>query len=121
MKSLALVAPIKKLAERAAELDEGYFYGAAWRVLGRLYHQAPGFPISVGNKKKALECLEKALKLGPKFYLNHLFLAELYIATGEKAKAKERLQWILDAPLSKNHEREDADYKHQAQTLLGNL
>ena len=121
MKSLSLVAPIKKLAEHAAELNESYFYGAPWRVLGRLYQFAPGFPISVGNKKKALECLEKALRLGPKFYLNHLFLAELYIATGEKSKAKERLQWILDAPLSKNYEREDADYKRQAQSLLEKL
>jgi tetratricopeptide (TPR) repeat protein len=121
MKSLALIAPIKKLAERAAELDESYFYGGPWRVLGRLYQFAPGFPISIGNKKKALECLEKALKLGPKFYLNHLFLAELYISNREKSKAKERLQWILDAPLSKNHEREDEGYKRDAEKLLKDL
>ncbi len=121
MKSLALIAPMRKLAEKAVKLDESYFYGGPWRVLGRLYHQAPGFPISVGSSKKALECFEKALKLGPKFYLNHLFFAEFYVSTGEKSKAKERLQWILDAPLSRNHEREDADSKREAAALLKSL
>ena len=121
MQSLAMISPIKKRVEKVIELDETYFYGGAWRVLGRLYHKAPGFPISIGSSKKALECLEKALKIGPTFYLNHLFLAELYISTGDKAKAKERLQWIQNAPLNKNHEREDEASKREAQTLLEKL
>ncbi len=121
MKSLTLIAPIKKMAEKAVELDEGYFYGGPWRVLGRLYHQAPGFPISVGSSKKALECLKKALTFGPKFYLNHLFLAEFYISDGKKSPAKEHLQWILDASLSKNHEREDEIYKQNAKELITKL
>lgn len=118
MQSLALVAPIKELAEKVITLDESYFYGGAWRVLGRLYHKAPGFPFSIGNTKKAIECLEKAVKLGPKFYLNRIFLAEAYISNREKDKAREHLQWILDAPLNKNHEREDTEYKNQAKQLL---
>lgn len=118
MQSLALVTPIKELAEKVITLDESYFYGGAWRVLGRLYHKAPGFPFSIGNTKKAIECLEKAVKLGPKFYLNRIFLAEAYISNREKDKAREHLQWILDAPLNKNHEREDTEYKNQAKHLL---
>ena len=118
MQSLALVQPMKERAERAAEIDGSYFYGGPWRVLGRLYHKAPGFPFSVGDKKKAEDCLEKALEFGPKFYLNHLFLAELYISNREKAKAREHLEWILNAPPSKNHEREDEGYKREAEALL---
>ncbi len=121
MQSLAMVTPIKKRAERAAEIDESYFYGGPWRVLGRLYHKAPGFPFSIGNTKKAIECLEKAVELGPKFYLNHLFLAEAYISERKKDKAREHLEWILNAPLNKNHEREDEDYKRQAEALLAKL
>jgi len=118
MKSLSLINPIKELCERVIEMDEGYFYGGPWRVLGRLYNKAPGFPFSIGDNTKAAECLEKALELGPKFYLNHLFLAELYISTRETSKAAERLEWILEAPLNKNHEREDEGYKEEAETLL---
>ncbi|MEP6900498.1 MAG: TRAP transporter TatT component family protein [Actinomycetota bacterium] len=121
MKSLSLISPIKKLAERAARIDEGYFYGGPWRILGRLYHKAPGFPLSIGNHKKALECLEKALKFGPRFFLNRLFLAEAYLSNGEKAKAKEHLEWILEAEPNKNHEREDEGCKREAESLLKNL
>ena len=121
MKSLSLVSPIKNLAEKVIELDESYFYGGAWRVLGRLYNKAPGFPISIGDNKKALECLEKALEFGPKFYLNHLFIAELYISTRKKDEAREHLEWILEAELNENHEREDENYKRDAEKLLKEL
>lgn len=121
MQSLAMVTPVKERAEKAAEIDGSYFYGGPWRVLGRLYHKAPGFPFSIGSTKKAIECLEKAVGFGPKFYLNRLFLAEAYISNREKAKAKEQLEWILNAPLNKNHEREDAGYKRDAESLLENL
>lgn len=121
MKSLALINPIKTAAERVIEMDEGYFYGGPWRVLGRLYNKAPGFPISIGSNKNAQRCLERALELGPKFYLNHLFMAELYISERNRSKAREHLEWIIGAPLNKNHEREDEGYKRDAERLLGGL
>lgn len=121
MKSLSLISPIKTCAERVLELDESYFYGGPWRVLGRLYNKAPGFPLSIGSNKKALECFEKALEFGPKFYLNHLFIAELYISERKKDKAREHLERIINAPLNKNHEREDEGYKRDAERLLENL
>jgi tetratricopeptide (TPR) repeat protein len=121
MQSLTLVTPIKDAAERAARIDGSYFYGGPWRVLGRLYHKAPGFPFSIGSTRKAVECLEKALEFGPKFYLNRLFLAEAYISDWKKDKAREHLEWIRTAPLNKNHEREDEGYKREAESLLGKL
>ena len=121
MKSLSLIKPIKELAEKSIEIDEGYFYGGPWRVLGRLYNKAPGFPISIGDNTKASEALEKAVELGPKFYLNHIFLAELFISDRKYDEAREELEWILDAPLNKNHEREDEGYKQDAEQLLESL
>jgi tetratricopeptide (TPR) repeat protein len=121
MKSLSLITPIKIAAERVIEIDESYFYGGPWRVLGRLYNKAPGFPFSIGDNKKAKECLEKAVELGPNFYLNHLFLAELYLSESHASKAREHLEWIIDAPLNKNHEIEDRQYKEQAAELLENM
>jgi tetratricopeptide (TPR) repeat protein len=121
MKSLSLITPIKELSEKCIEIDESYFYGGPWRVLGRLYNKAPGFPISIGSNKKSLECLIKALEFGPKFYLNHLFIAELYISDRKKDKAREHLEWILEAELNENHEIEDEIYKQDAEALLKNL
>lgn len=121
MQSLALVQPMKERAEKALEIDGGYFYGGPYRVLGRLYHKAPGFPFSIGSTRKAIEHLEKAVEAGPKFYLNRLFLAEAYLSNRDRAKAREQLEWILDAPLNPNHEREDEDYKRQAGEILERL
>ncbi len=121
MKSLELIKPIKKCVEKCLEIDESYFYGGPYRVLGRLYHKAPGFPFSVGDNKKAIECLEKAVEFGPKFFLNRIFIAEAYLTAREKQKAKEHLEWIINAPLNKNHEIEDEAYKKEAQTLLEKL
>lgn len=121
MKSLELIKPIKVHTEKVLEIDESYFYGGPWRVLGRLYHKAPGFPFSIGDTKKGIECLEKALGFGPAFYLNHIFIAEAYQSASNKQKAKEHLEWIIDAPLNKNHEREDELYKTQAKAMLQKL
>lgn len=121
MQSLALISPIKEAAEKALELDETYFYGGPFRVLGRLYHKAPGFPFSIGNAKKAIEYLEKAVEIGPKFFLNRIFLAEACLSNRDKAKAREHLEFVINTPPNKNHEREDEGYKREAETLLGNL
>ncbi len=120
MKSLSLINPMKECIDRALVVDETYFYGGPWRVLGRLYHKAPGFPFSIGNTKKAKDCLEKALEIGPKFYLNHLFMAELLIANGDRQKAREHLDWIVNAKPSPNHENEDAITKRDAEALIRN-
>lgn len=121
MKSLSLVSPIKNTVEKVIGIDESYFYGGPWRILGRLYHQAPGFPISIGDNDRALECLLKAVEVGPKFFLNHLFLAELYISRREKDKAREELEWIVETQANKNHEREDEGYKKEAESLLSKI
>lgn len=121
LKSLALVPTVKSHAEKSLEIDRGYFYGGPLRVLGRLYDKAPGFPLSIGDGKKAEKFLLEALESGPKFYLNHLFLAEFYLAARKKEKAREHLEWIIEAAPNKNHEREDEIYKNQAKKLLKNL
>ncbi len=121
MKSLELIKPIKSHCERVIETDESYFYGGPWRVLGRLYNKAPGFPFSIGDNKKAVECLEKAVEFGPKFYLNRIFIAEAYESARNKQKAREHLEWLINAPLNKNHEKEDEAYKRDAEAMLEKL
>lgn len=79
------------------------------------------FPISIGSTKKAVEHLEKAVKIGPKFFLNRLFLAEACISNRDKKKANERLEFIIKTSANKNHEIEDENYKRQAESLLESL
>jgi len=63
LNSLFMVRPLQETMERVLELDGSY--ADAHFVLSNLYDQAPGWPISVGNKDKALEHIEKALAIDP--------------------------------------------------------
>lgn len=119
--AMRLIDPIEKHTRKALEIDESYFYGAPARVLGRLYNQLPGWPISKGDNKKALDFMLKALKHGPKFYLNHIYVADVYSALKNKDKAREHLQWVINAPLSPNHEKEDTRDKQVAKDILKSL
>ncbi len=119
MNSLGLVDPIKKEMARVIELDESFLFGGAHRVLGKMYQKLPG--VAGGSTEKAIEHLKKAVKLGPKYLLNHLFLAQSYLAADEDEKAKKELQFVIDAPLQKGWEPEGKEEKEKAKALLAEL
>ncbi|MCB1324958.1 MAG: tetratricopeptide repeat protein [Spirochaetales bacterium] len=98
MSSLFYLGPIEKHAKKAVELDETYFEAAPLRLLGRFYHQAPGWPVGSGDAKKALGLLEKAVQVGPQFAYNHIYLAELYLSRGKKDDAKKLIEQALALP-----------------------
>jgi hypothetical protein len=50
-------------------------YAGSDRALGLLYHQAPGWPISLGNRSKASRHLTEAVRLQPDYPGNHIALA----------------------------------------------
>ncbi len=120
MASLSSMGELEEHGKRALELDETYFHAAPLRLLGRFYHQAPGFPIGPGDTRRAIELLERAVELGPDFYLNHLYLAEAYLSRRKKQEARALLEEILEAPAG-----ECPDYhalvQMQAQELLEEL
>jgi tetratricopeptide (TPR) repeat protein len=64
--------------QRALSLDEHWDFAGPDRSLGLLYRDAPGWPTSIGSKRKAREHLERAVKLHPEFPDNQLALLESY-------------------------------------------
>ena len=82
--ALPLVREMEGLFHRARVLDPHTDYAGPDRALGRLYRDAPGWPASIGNQKKAREHLEHAVRLHPEFPENQLELAESFVAWGEK-------------------------------------
>jgi len=93
LKSLALVKPIKEAMRRVLEIDPAYDRGGADRVLGRVYHEVPGF--AGGSEKTSLQHLLKAVEYGPRVGLNLLYLADTYISLDEVEKARQTLETIL--------------------------
>ncbi len=121
MASLSYMGDLEKHGRRALELDRTYFHAAPLRLLGRFYHQAPGFPIGPGDLRKAMELLEEAVRLGPEFPLNHLFLAEACLARRKRERARELLEGILAAPPPEDFPDYHAIVQQQAREMLERL
>jgi len=97
MSSLFYIKDIDKAGKKALAADKTFFHGAPLRLLGRFYHQCPGFPIGPGDNKKAVKMLEEAVETGPDFYMNHVYLADALISRYKKADAKKLLQQVIEA------------------------
>ena len=82
--ALRLVRDMETELLRAVELDGSVDFAGPHRILGLLYRDAPGWPTSVGSKKKARQHLERSVQIAPEFPENHLSLLETYEEWGEK-------------------------------------
>lgn len=74
--ALPLVDQMEHALKQAVRLEPLFDYAGAHRGLGLLYLEAPGWPVSVGNRGRAREQLEAAVKLSPEYPENHLCLLE---------------------------------------------
>jgi tetratricopeptide (TPR) repeat protein len=97
LRGFKLLAQIMDELKRSLALDETYDQAGAHRVLGRIYFEAPGWPLSVGDREKSLEQLTAAVRLAPDNSTNHLYLAETLLAMGKKAQASKELEKVLQA------------------------
>lgn len=83
-----LIRDIEHEFKVAAELDEGLDYGGPVRCLGLLYRDAPGWPISIGSRRKARELLDRAAALAPDFPENQMNLLESHVIWRQAADAE---------------------------------
>lgn len=74
--ALKLVREMEVEFKASIDLNDHLDFGGPSRSLGMLYRDAPGWPTSIGSKRKARSCLEDAVKIGPGFPENHLVMAE---------------------------------------------
>lgn len=89
--AFSMVKEVERAFQQAANMDEKYAHGGPDRNLGLLYWHAPGWPVSVGNKKLSRKHLERAVKLAPDYPENRLNLAEAYQEWREKPLAQQEL------------------------------
>lgn len=91
LNSLQLVPEGKAYFEASIKLDPTYLNGMAYTLMGHAYHVVPGFPISIGDKKRAQEYLAKARQSDPGSSMNLLFIADLLWDVGRNQEALEVL------------------------------
>ncbi len=86
---------VKQAQKNMAELMKkrpDYYHGGPDRVLGRIYTKLPWF---VGGDNDLAERHYKlAIQRGPRYWLNHLYLAELYYKQGKRDQARSLLEQV---------------------------
>jgi len=119
LQGLSLKKPILEAMETAIRLDPAFEGGAPYMVLGRLYFSIP--MLLGGSKSKATDYLEKAIQLGPRRWINHIYLAECYIHEGREDEARQLLNQVLAGPPEDELTAEYQDWKRHAERLLKKL
>ncbi len=92
--ALKIVREMESLFQKARTLDERIDFGGPDRCLGLLYLEAPGWPASVGNRKKALFHLRRAVELSPNYPGNRLELISALIQLRQPSEASRELSTV---------------------------
>lgn len=119
--ALSLVKDAKKALEHALELNPNALNGSAYTSLGSLYYQVPGWPISFGDDKKALEFLRKALDLNPKGIDPNYFMGDYLFRKGDYDAARRSLTDALAAPARPDRPVADEGRRREIEDLLAKI
>jgi len=92
MAAYHLIRDIEREFKTASELNERLDFAGPLRCLGLLYRDAPGWPISIGSKRKAREYLDRAAALAPDFPENQMNLVESHVLWREADEAEKSWQ-----------------------------
>ena len=116
LSNLSSFQDIKGEMEAVLKLDEGYQGYSAYLGLGRLYLQAP--KVMGGDPSKAVEYLQKGVKLNPNNTLMRYELAAAYEATDRPAEAKKQIESLMSATPDPKYMAEHKQAVEDAKKLL---
>ena len=107
---------IKTQMEAVLKIDETYQGYSAYLGLGRLYLKAPR--VFGGDTSKAIEYLEKGVKLSPSNTQMRYYLAEAYESDNRDAEAKKQIELLTAVTPDPQHTAEHKDAVEKAKKLL---
>jgi len=116
LSNLSSFQDIKGEMEAVLKIDEGYQGYSAYLGLGRLYLQAP--KMLGGDPAKALEYLQKGVKLNPGNTLMRYELAAAYEATDRPGEAKKQIETLMSTTPDPKYLAEHKQAVQDAQKLL---
>ena len=91
LSAIGILGDVESAWLSSIALDPKFDYSGAHRAIGVLYRDAPGWPLSLGNRKNALFHLEKAVEVSPDYPGNRLYLIETLIKWGKNDSARAAL------------------------------
>ena len=116
LSNLSSFQDIKGEMETVLKLDEGYQGYSAYLGLGRLYLQAP--KMMGGDPAKAIEYLEKGVKLNPNNTVMRYHLAEAYEELDRHAEAKKQIETLMSITPDPKYVAEHKQAVENAKKLL---
>ena len=116
---LSAFEDVKREMETVLKLDEGYQNGSAYLGLGRLYLEAPG--LLGGDAPKAIEYLEKGLRLGPDNSLLRAYLAKAYVEAHRNEDARKQIDAVLAMKPTPGYEPEHKEALDEVKKLQEKL
>lgn len=90
------IGRVRKLNEKAASIDPGYFYNGTDRFFCAFYTKLPG--LLGGSTTKAIEFGRRAVEAYPDYAGNRFFLAEAYVKDGRNDLARKELEAAISLP-----------------------
>jgi TPR repeat protein len=102
--------------EAVLKIDESFQGYSAYHGLGRLYLQAPR--MFGGDTSKAIEYLEKGVKLNPNHSLMRYHLAQAFEANNRDAEAKKQLETVMSTTPDPKYMAEHKDAVEKSKKLL---
>jgi tetratricopeptide (TPR) repeat protein len=121
MMARRLLPEIMQALERSLALDETYDQAGAHRTLGRIYCEAPTWPMSVGDLDKSLEHLRSAVRLAPENSTNRLYLAQTLGRLRYRSLARQELERVLTCTQYAHNPQDLEDDKREARNLLADF
>lgn len=116
LSNLSSFQDIKGEMETVLKLEESYQGYSAYLGLGRLYLQAP--KMMGGDPAKAVEYLEKGVKLNPNNTLMRYHLAEAYEEIDRHAEAKKQIETLMSITPDPKYMAEHKQAVENAKKLL---
>ncbi len=107
--ALKIVNEMEKRFHNARNLDATLDHGGPDRALSRLYLQAPSWPASIGNRKKAIKHAKAAIATAPHYPGNYLSYLEILLHQNARDEAN-KLSRSLPAIMKASREELKSDY-----------
>jgi len=119
---LRLARTARDLLEQALRIDpDAMGRGVVDTALGALYAQAPPFPLSFGDTRKARAHLVRALAADPNGAEANYYYGDLLWRAGDAAGAEAALGRVLAAPPRPGREVADRALRVRAAELIGRI
>lgn len=113
---LAAVGDVRREMEAVIRADEGFERGGAYMLLGFVELAAPR--VLGGDKRRAVELLERGLQLGPDNAHLRLLLARAYLDVKRREDARQQLRAIIDMTPNPDYVPEHARAAARARQML---